>query len=250
MKMPYLTIFAALAASFCLLCAELAAPREAAAAGKTLVVYFSMPETDDPEGMTREEDNSAVVIDGRVLGNTQYAAGLIAERTGADIFRIEPATPYPTDHETLVDLAREEQDDGARPALKNGAPDLAQYDTIFVGYPNWWGDMPMILYTFLESADMSGKRVVAFVTHGGSGFSRTVETIAKLQPGARVERGVSISRNDAQECEPEITAWLREAGFAKEGNAGKKLVRAAKAVRRIRKAAVRPGRRPAFFYSL
>lgn len=83
--------------------------------GKILVVYFSMPETTDPDNMTEEEDNSVVVIDGEVLGNTQYVAYVIQENTGADIFRIEPATPYPTDHDTLVDLAAEEQDQDARP---------------------------------------------------------------------------------------------------------------------------------------
>lgn len=215
MTLTRLTIFAALAVTFSAFCAGLAAPREAAAAGKALVVYFSMPETDKPDGMTREEDNSAVVIDGKVLGNTQYVAQLIAERTGADIFRIEPEKPYPTDHETLVGLARAEKDDGARPAIKGALPDLSAYDTVFVGYPNWWANMPMILYSFFDRADLSGKRVIPFVTHGGSGFSRTVETIAELEPGAKVERGVSVPRSDAQECGPEVTAWLREAGFAK-----------------------------------
>lgn len=84
-----------------------------------VVVYFSMPETTSPDNMTQEEDNSVVVIDGEVLGNTQYVAYVIQENTGADIFRIEPKTPYPTDHDTLVDLAAEEQDNDARPAIKD-----------------------------------------------------------------------------------------------------------------------------------
>ena len=105
--------------------------------GKTLVVYFSMPETTAPDHMTQEEDNSVVVIDGEVLGNTQYVAYVIQENTGADIFRIEPETPYPTDHDTLVDLAAQEQEDNARPAIKGNIEDLGQYDTVFVGFPNW-----------------------------------------------------------------------------------------------------------------
>lgn len=81
---------------------------------------------------------------------------------------------------------------------------------VFAGYPNWWGDMPMILYSFLENADLSGKRVIPFVTHGGSGFSGTVETIAKLQPRAAVDRnGISISRNDVQDCVPDVSEWLK-----------------------------------------
>lgn len=116
---------------------------------KVLVVYFSMPETTDPDNMTQEEDNSVVVIDGEVLGNTQYVANVIQTNTAGDLFRIEPATPYPTDHETLVDLAKEEQNDDSRPEIKDQIENFEEYDTIFVGYPNWWGDMPMIMI-FLE----------------------------------------------------------------------------------------------------
>ena len=182
---------------------------------KTLVVYFSMPETTDPNNMTQEEDNSVVVINGEVLGNTQYVAYVIQEQTNADIFRIEPETPYPTDHDTLVDLAADEQDDNARPAIKDTTLNLDQYDTIFVGYPNWWGDMPMILYTFFDTYDFSGKTIIPFNTHGGSGFSGTIGTIAELEPNAEVnEDGFTVSRNNVQEAEPDIRAWLNELGYS------------------------------------
>lgn len=109
----------------------------AAAVGKKpLVVYFSMPETDTPDNMTREEDSSTVVINGKVLGNTQYVAQLIQEMTDGDIFRILPQKPYPTDHRTLVDLAREEQEQDARPAIAGKLEAPEAYDTIFIGYPN------------------------------------------------------------------------------------------------------------------
>ena len=175
---------------------------------KTLVVYFSMPETTEPDNMTEEDDNSTVVIDGEVLGNTQYMAYVIAENTGADIFRIEPETPYPTDHDTLVDLAAEEQDNNARPAIKDQIENIADYDTVFLGYPNWWGDMPMILYSFLEQYDLSGKTVIPFNTHGGSGFSNTIGTIRSMEPGADVLDGLSISRNHIQDAEEEIVEWV------------------------------------------
>ncbi len=182
--------------------------------GKTLVVYFSMPETTDPDHMTQEEDNSVVVVDGEVLGNTQYVAYVIQENTGADIFRIEPETPYPVDHETLVDLAAQEQDDNARPAIKDSIEDLEQYDTIFVGYPNWWGDMPMILYTFFDAYDFSGKNIVPFNTHGGSGFSNTISTIAELEPDANVIKdGFTVSRDNVQDAEADIIAWLGDLGY-------------------------------------
>lgn len=183
----------------------------------TLVVYFSMPETTNPDesSMTEEERNSTVIIDGEVLGNTQYVAYVIQENTGADLFRIEPEVPYPTDHDTLVDQAAEEQDNGARPAIKDTIENFDQYDTVFVGYPNWWGDMPMILYTFFDTYDFSGKTIIPFNTHGGSGFSNTINTIAELEPDATIyEEGFTVSRNNVQEAEPDILAWLNELGYS------------------------------------
>lgn len=183
---------------------------------KALVVYFSVPETDKAENMTREEDNSTVVIDGKVLGNTQYVAQVIAANTGAELFRIEPETPYTTNHADLIAFAREEQGRGARPEMRTNFEGLERYDTIFLGYPNWWGDLPMILYTFLETHKLSGKTVVPFVTHGGSGFSRTVRTIAGLQPDAKVsENGLSLHRDEVQDSERAVVAWLRELGYAR-----------------------------------
>ena len=183
---------------------------------KPLVVYFSMPETSEPDNMTQEEANSTVVIDGEVLGNTQYVAYVIEENTGADIFRIEPKTPYPTDHDTLVDLAKQEQNEDARPAIKDPLENLDSYDTVFIGYPNWWGDMPMILYSFFDSYDFSGKTIVPFNTHGGSGFSGTIRTIAELEPEAEVVTdGLSISRNHVQDAQSEIVDWLAELGYTK-----------------------------------
>ncbi len=178
----------------------------------TLVVYFSMPETTDPNNMTTEEANSTVIIDGVVLGNTQYMAYVIQETAGADIFRIIPEVPYPTDHRTLVDLASNEKAQNARPAIKDSV-DLSEYDTVFVGYPNWWGDMPMIMYTFFEAYDFSGKTIVPFNTHGGSGFSSTISTIRRLEPNATVRDGLSISRNNIQDAEQEIVTWVTGLGI-------------------------------------
>lgn len=173
-----------------------------------------MPETTDPNNMTTEEANSTVVINGEVLGNTQYMAYVIQEATGADIFRIEPETPYPTDHATLVDQASREQSENFRPALKSNVQDLDDYDVIFVGYPNWWGDMPMIMYSFFEQNDFSGKTIIPFNTHGGSGFSSTVSTIAGLEPNATVsQNGKSISRNSIQDARQEIIDWVTSLGY-------------------------------------
>lgn len=167
--------------------------------GKNLVVYFSMPDN---------VDDSTVVIDGETLGNTQYMAYVIQETAGADIFRIEPETPYPSDHDKLVDLAKEEQNDNARPKIKDMIENFDTYENIFVGYPNWWGDMPMILYSFFDEYDFSGKTIIPFNTHGGSGFSGTISTIKELEPNAEVLDGKSISRNDIQDAEQEIVDWV------------------------------------------
>ena len=183
---------------------------KANSSAKILVVYFSMPETKNPDNMTPEEKNSTVIINGEVLGNTQYVAGIIQKDLNTDIFRLEPKVPYPTDHTKLIELAKTEQNNNARPELAKNIENIEKYDIIFLGYPNWWGDMPMILYTFLESNNFSGKTIIPFNTHGGSGFSNTINTISKLQPNAAVIKdGFSVSRNSVQECENDVLAWLK-----------------------------------------
>lgn len=184
--------------------------------GKTLVVYFSMPETTKPDNMNAEEEYSTVVIDGEVLGNTQYVAYVIQENTGADIFRIEPVTPYPMNHAELEEVATEEKRNDAMPEIAAEVENIEQYDTIFLGYPNWYADMPRIIYSFLDQYDLSGKTIVPFVTSGGSGFSNTISTIADLEPDANViTDGLSISRNVVQDAEADIIEWVEGLGFSK-----------------------------------
>ncbi|MCK3749058.1 flavodoxin [Clostridioides difficile] len=170
-----------------------------------------MPETTDSKNMTEEEDNSTVVIDGKVMGNTQYVAMEIQEKTSADIFRIEPETPYTTNHEELVDIASQEQEENTRPAIKDRIADFEQYDTVFVGYPIWWSDLPMIMYSFFDEYDFSDKTIIPFSTHGGSGLADTISTIKELEPNATVyEQGLSISRNDVEKSSEEISQWLEK----------------------------------------
>lgn len=173
-----------------------------------MVIYFSMPETTNPDNMTEEEANSTVVIGGEVLGNTEYMAYVIKDTLGADSFRIEPQIPYPTDHQTLVDLALEEQSQNSRPAIAGQIENLDEYDTVFIGYPIWWSDMPMILYSLFEEYDFSGKTIVPFSTHGGSSFAGTPDTIAKLEPGAEILNGLTISRDRIQDAEQDIIDWV------------------------------------------
>lgn len=192
------------------------APAEGAeAAGSSiLIAYFTMPEDVDPAGADAVAGASIVVRDDEILGNVEYMAQTIQQAVGGDLLRIETVEEYPLEHEALVDFAAEEQEAGARPELATQIENLEQYDTIFLGYPNWWGDMPQALYTFLESYDLSGKTIIPFCPYGGSGFSRTQSTIAELQPNATVrEDGLTLSRNDVADSAEQVTAWAQGLGL-------------------------------------
>lgn len=175
-----------------------------------LIAYFSVPENVDTDGIDANSGASIVVKNKDVLGNMQYMAMTIQEAIGGELFRIETTEKYPLEHETLVNQAKEEQNEEVRPELATHIENVEQYDMIFLGYPNWWGDMPQPLYTFLEEYDFSGKTIIPFNSHGGSGFSNTIEEIKKLQPNATVrDDGLSISRNDVADSEQEITDWAK-----------------------------------------
>lgn len=179
-----------------------------------LIAYFTMPEDVDTSGVDAIAGASIVVRDGEAVGNVEYMANVIAETVGADLFRIETVQQYPLEHEALVDQAAQEQDADARPELATHIENLEQYDTIFLGYPNWWGDMPQALYTFLEEYDFSGKTIIPFCPHGGSGFSRTESTIAELQPDATVsEEGLAISRNNVAGSAEQVADWSNSLGL-------------------------------------
>lgn len=184
--------------------------------GSAVVAYFSMPETSDAANMSSEEELSTVVVDGEVLGNTQFVASIIRETVGADLFRIETQAAYPLDHAELEAFATEEKVQAARPTLAASLEGLERYDTVFLGYPIWYGDMPMAVYSFLEGHDLSGKTIVPFCTCGATGLSATPRSIAELQQGAEVSAGgYSVTRDVVQDAEPEIVAWLDGLGYAR-----------------------------------
>ena len=179
--------------------------------GKILIAYFTMPETD---GTDMSSSASRVINNDELMGATEYVARVIQDNTGGDLFQIETEQTYTGTHDPLVDQAADEQDENARPALKTTIDNLDDYDVIFLGYPNWWGDMPMPLYTFLEAYDFSDKTIIPFNTHGGSRFSSTISTIEELQPNATViEDGLTISRNDVADAESEIVDWVESLGL-------------------------------------
>lgn len=177
-----------------------------AANGNILVAYFSVMETD---GVDTVSGASRVVVGDELLGNTEYIAQIIRRETGGELFAIETVQEYPTTHDPLLEFAYEERAENARPELATQIDNIDDYDVIFLGYPNWNADLPMPLYTFLEEYDFSGKTIIPFTTHGGSGFSRTIETISELQPGATVvSGGLSISRNNVSSAESDVVDWV------------------------------------------
>ena len=170
---------------------------------KILVVYYSRP-----------GDNYNV---GKIeVGNTKMVANYIIDYLKADSFEIEPTTPYPDDYETTTDIAKKEQQENARPNIKNKLNNINDYDTIFLGYPIWWGDMPMIVYTFIENYDLSGKTVIPFNTHEGSGSAGTYEKLkTKLNKSTVNTDGLAlegkVSRTNSGK--KETLKWLKKLGY-------------------------------------
>lgn len=174
---------------------------------RSLVVYFSRT----------GEQYTVGVID---KGNTAIVAEMIAEAAGADLFELMPADDhYPMTYAELTDTAKQEQRDNARPEYVGEVPDLSQYDTIFLGAPVWWGDWPMICYTFFENnADsLAGKTLVPFSTHEGSGLSGFDKKLAGACPDAEIGRGLAVRGNDCQNRQDsvreDVAEWLGELGY-------------------------------------
>ena len=144
------------------------------------------------------------------VGNTEVAAGMIHELTGADLFKIDPIQAYARDYNTCIAEAQADQRRNARPELKQYPDSLDGYDTIYLGYPNYWGTMPMAVFTFLERFDFSGKTIFPFCTHEGSGMGGSERDIKRLCPGAKVEKGLAIHGGNVKNARPAIQKWLKE----------------------------------------
>lgn len=155
-------------------------------------------------------DTNKLIVYFSWSGNTRRVAEEIQRQTDAQLVELEPQQPYTSDYNELLDVAREQQRQQARPAIANIIANIDSYDVIFVGYPNWWGDMPMILYTFFDQYDLSGKTIVPFVTSGGSGFSDTLATIEELESDATLLEGLSLSDDEADHCSSEVQEWLQQ----------------------------------------
>ncbi|HBW37775.1 flavodoxin [Desulfosporosinus sp. BICA1-9] len=143
------------------------------------------------------------------VGNTEVVAGMIREITRGDMFKIDTVKDYPVDYTQTTNVAKDELRAKARPELTAHVVNMDEYDTIILGYPNWWGTMPMAVYTFLEEYDFSGKTILPYCTHEGSGLSGSERDIARECPNATVKSGLSIHGTHAGSAEKSVESWLK-----------------------------------------
>ena len=179
-----------------------------------LVAYFTYAENADlPEGVDASSSASIQTWNSEMTGNTGAVAHMISEATGAELFSIQTTEKYPSDYNETVDQGQEEQSADLRPELSAHIENLDSYDTIFFGFPNWWGDRPMAMYSFLDEYDLAGKTIVPFVTSGGSGFSGSIRAIESAEPGAAVQEGLALSDSSAMEAQSDVEEWLAGLGY-------------------------------------
>lgn len=178
--------------------------------GHILVAYFSWA-----DNAVLAEDVDAVASPSVIPpGNVQQLAGWVQEETGGDLFSIRVADPYPSDWDECLARANRERSDNARPELVEGVENLDQYDTVFLGYPNWWYGVPMALLTFLEQNDLSGKRVYLFCSHGTGGLARSVEIISEAAPNAVISDNIfDCYEEDASSSQVDIQNWAAGLGY-------------------------------------
>lgn len=166
---------------------------------KSMILYYSRS----------GENYSGGSIVNLPRGNTAVAADYIRDITGADLFEIEPVKDYPADYEKCTDVAKQELHENARPAVRKMPGDLTEYDTIFIGGPIWWGTYPMPMFTVLEQIDWSGKTVMPFSTHEGSGLGNVERDMKKLCVGANVKPGLAIYGSSVASAKSDVEKWIK-----------------------------------------
>ncbi len=170
---------------------------------KCLIAYFSRPGNNYVGG----------TIVNLPVGNTEVVAKMIQEMTAGDLFRIEPVNAYPEDYTEATEVAQQELRTNARPKLTGHVEIMASYNVVVLGYPIWWGTMPMPVFTFLEGYDFSGKTIAPFCTHEGSGLGRSVTDIKKMCPRSTIFDGLAVRGGDVKNAQNVVLGWLREMGM-------------------------------------
>lgn len=167
-----------------------------------LVLYFSR----------KGQNYCSGAIHSLQKGNTQIVAEVISRHTGAALFHVQPVCPYSEDYSECIQQAKDDQKRGARPALAALPEKLREYDTIFLGYPNYWGTMPMPMFTLLESVDLSQKYLFPFCTHEGGGFGTSLQDIQNLCPDAVLKPGLALAGYEISDAETRVGKWLASTG--------------------------------------
>lgn len=176
-----------------------------------LIAYFTAAEN---SGVDAASSASYSNVNGEAKGRIRALADMIQVETGGELFSIQTSVVYPSDGGELIDYADQEQSDNDRPELTSHIEKLDAYDTIFVGYPNWWYDMPQAMYSFFDEYDFSGKTIIPFNSHNGSRFSDTIETIQELEPNATViTDGFTVNERDVPDAASDIDEWIDELGY-------------------------------------
>lgn len=165
-----------------------------------IIVYFSR----------RHENYVSGTIRNLTVGNTEVAANILQKLTNAKLFQMQPVREYSKDYNECIAEAQADQRRDARPELINYPEDFDKYDTVYLGYPNYWGTMPMSVFTFLEHFDFTGKTIFPFCTHEGSGMGHSESDIKRLCPNAKVKKGLALRGGNIQHSEPDIKRWLEE----------------------------------------
>lgn len=183
--------------------------------GKVLIAYFAVAENSDVDAISSA---SVTEVNGEAKGLVRTVAEDIQAVTGGDLFSIETSVDYPGDINDLIEYASVEQDNDERPELTSHIENLDEYDTIFVGYPLWWYDLPQVMYSFFDEYDFSGKTIIPFDVHRGSRLSDTPDTIQELEPDATViSDGFTVSHETAAESVSDVAAdveeWLHGLGL-------------------------------------
>ncbi len=167
-------------------------------------------------GQEQEREKPNASGNGKILiayfsktGNTRAVAEEIQQTVGGEIFQITTVAPYPENYQTTTGIARQEQNSNARPQLASAVSDMDSYSTIYLGYPIWWGTMPMAVFTFLEQYDFTGKTIAPFCTHGGSGLGRGPADIQRLAPQATVAEGLAVRGDAASNAKEAVSRWLQ-----------------------------------------
>lgn len=164
----------------------------------SLILYFSRAGENYVSGAIRKLPK----------GNTQIAAEMIQRFTQGALYKIEPLVPYSENYSECIEQAKNDQKMDARPELACYPNSVAEFDTIYLGYPNYWGSMPMPVYTMLEKLDLSGKRIKPFCTHEGNGLGHSIEDLRRICPDAEIYAGLALQGGKVAGAEKEIKKWI------------------------------------------